>query len=251
MGDFNTYHPTWGHQQSNKRGRTIRRLSKEHNLHLQNRHNQPTFHNHSTDRHSTLDLALATPPSSRSIIRIEVQEPIHGENTYHCPLVLHIQTNIRDHPIWTSKSLNKCDWDKYKEKVMEKFDNLRGEHQANSVTAIDKYIEEITTAIASCFYNSCPSIKSRQGLIKISRGPLDKIKLKRDIQREIRQFPDYEPLRQAYRNITREIKTKLEEEKRAARMKEVEALNPKDSQQYWRTINKLPGQTSPIRNQSN
>ena len=26
-------------------------------------------------------------------------------------------------------------------------------------------------------------------------------------------------------------------------MKEVEALNPKDSQQYWRTINKLTGQT--------
>ena len=90
MGDFTAYHPTWGHQQANERGRTIRHLSKEHNLHLQNHHNQPTFHNHSTDHHSTLDLALATPPSSGSIIRTEVHKAIHGENTYHCPLALHI-----------------------------------------------------------------------------------------------------------------------------------------------------------------
>ena len=117
MGDFNAYHPTWGHQQANERGRTIRRLSKEHNLHLQNHHNQPNFHNLSPDRHSTLDLALATPPSSTSIIKTEVHEAIHGENTYHCPIALHIRTHIRDHPIWTSKSLNKCDWDMYKEKV--------------------------------------------------------------------------------------------------------------------------------------
>ena len=117
--------------------------------------------------------------------------------------------------------------------------------QANSVTSIDKYIEEITTGIASGLHNGCPTTKSRQGLIKISRGILEKIKLKQDIQREIRQFPDYEPLRQAYRNITMEIKTNLEEEKRATQMKEVEALNPKNSQQYWRTINKLTGQTKP------
>ena len=51
MGDFNAYHPTWGHQQPNERGRTIRRLCKDYNLPLQNHHNQPTFHNHSTDRH--------------------------------------------------------------------------------------------------------------------------------------------------------------------------------------------------------
>ena len=127
--------------------------------------------------------------------------------------------------------------------TMKKFDQLREEHQANSVTSIDKYIEEITTAIASCLHDSCPTTKSRQGLIKISRRLLGKIKLKRDIQREIRQFPDYEPLRQAYRNITKEIKTNLEEERRAARMKEIEALNPKDSKQYWRTINNLTGQT--------
>ena len=56
MGDFNAYHPTWGHQQPNERGRTIRRLSKEHNLHLLNHHNQPTFHNDSTDHHSTTQL---------------------------------------------------------------------------------------------------------------------------------------------------------------------------------------------------
>ena len=105
--------------------------------------------------------------------------------------------------------------------------------------------------MASCLYNSCPTIKSRQGLIKINRDLLEKFKLKRDIQREIRQFPDYEPLRQAYCNITKEIKTKLEEEKQAAQMREVEALNPKDSQQYWRTINKLTGQKKPIRSQSN
>ena len=128
-------------------------------------------------------------------------------------------------------------------RLMKKFDHLREEHQANSVTSIDKYIEEITTAIASCLHDSCPTTKSRQGLIKISRRLLGKIKLKRDIQREIRQFPDYEPLRQAYRNITKEIKTNLEEERRAARMKEIEALNPKDSKQYWRTINNLTGQT--------
>ena len=126
---------------------------------------------------------------------------------------------------------------------MERFNHLRGEHQANSVTSIDKYIEEITAGITFCLYDSCPTIKSRQGLIKISEAYWRKFKLKRYIQRESRQFPDYEPLRQAYHNITKEIKTKLEEEKRAARMKEVEALNPEDSQQYWRTINKLTRQT--------
>ena len=112
----------------------------------------------------------------------------------------------------------------------------------NTLASIDKHIEEITTVIASCLHNSCPTIKSRQGLIRISRGLLEKIKLKQDIQREIRQFPDYKPLRHAYRNIKKEIKTKLEEEKKAARMREVEVLNPKDSQQYWRTINNLTGQ---------
>ena len=70
----------------------------------------------------------------------------------------------------------------YKEKVLEKFNQLQGGNQFNTVTSIDKYIEEITTAIASCLHYSCPTIKSRQGLIKISRGLLEKIKLKRDIQ---------------------------------------------------------------------
>ena len=245
LGDFNAYHPTWGHQQPNERGRAIRRLCKEFDLHLQNNHNQPTFHNHSSDRHSTLDLALASPAVAQSIMKTEVQEAIHGENTYHCPLALQIRTNIKDHPIWTSKSLNKCDWEKYQRKIMENFDRIQGRGPTNSVASIDKHVEEVTATIASCLHDSCPTIKSRQGLIKISRGLLDKIKLKRDIQREIRQFPDYEPLKLAYRNITKEIKTQLHEEKKAAQMREVEALNPKDSQQYWRTINNLTGQTKP------
>ena len=126
MGDFNAYHPTWVHQQVNERGQTTRCLCKEFDLHLQNNHNQPTSHNHSTDHHSTLDLALATPSTLRSIIKTEVQEAIHGENTYHCPLVLHVRTNIRYHPIWTSKSLNKWNWEMYKQKVMEKFDQFQG-----------------------------------------------------------------------------------------------------------------------------
>ena len=128
---------------------------------------------------------------------------------------------------------------------MENFDWIQGRGPTNSVSSIDEHIEGVTATIASSLHDSCPTIKSRQGLIKISRGLLDKIKLKRDIQREIRQFPDYEPLRHAYRNITKEIKTQLHEEKKAAQMREVEALNPRDSQQYWRTINNLTGQTKP------
>ena len=245
LGDFNAYHPTWGHQQANERGQAIRRLCKEFDLHLQNNHNQPTFHNHSSDCYSTLDLALASPAVTQSIIKTDVQEAIHGENTYHCLLALQIRTNIKDHPIWTSKSLNKCDWEMCKQKVMENFDRIQGRGPTNSVASIDEHIEGVTATIASCLLDSCPTIKSRQGLIKISRGLLDKIKLKRDIQREIRQFPDYEPLRHAYRNITKEIKTQLHEEKKAAQMREVEALNPRDSQQYCRMINNLTGQTKP------
>ena len=109
LGDFNAYHPTWGHQEANERGRAIRRLCKEFDLHLQNNHNQP--------------------------------ETGHPE---------------RDQAI-----------------------------------------------------------------------------------------PDYEPLRHAYWNITKEIKTQLHEEKKAAQMREVEALNPRDSQKKWRTINNLTGQTKP------
>ena len=239
LGDFNAYHTSWGHKSVNNRGKELKKLTKEFDLHILNNTDEATFFNHTTDNHRILDLAMMSKPARGNLGNLEVDEPIFGELHYHCPLRLSVRTSVKDHPIWAIKSLRNCDWDRFQRETASKVSQLPQLTEISTTREIDHLVSQLTSSISSSLHKSCPTKKFRGGLHRISQELRDRIKLKHELQREIRQHPDYLPLRQAHRELVREIKSRLAREKRAQVEASYGSLDPTKSKTYWKDLKRL------------
>ena len=144
-------------------------------------------------------------------LSMEMDDPIFGESTYHCNIWVKVKTNVKDHQVWTIRSLKDCDWfwNSTSAKICEH--NQPGE--ATRTEKIDTYIGDLTAAIATSLHDSCPIQKFRTGFSCSSPDFDDWICLKHKLQREIKQHPDYLQLWQAHHQLIKEIKTWQAEER--------------------------------------
>ena len=246
IGDLNAHHPSWGHQSTNVKGKEVRKLCKDFDLAIMNDPEEATFFNHNHDRFKTLDLALMTRPAKANSVSMGVDEPIFGETTYHCPVRLKVRTSVRDHPVWTIRSLKECDWTKFRELTSAKISTLPKPGDGSPTEELDAHISALTTAIATSLHESCPVRKFRIGLQRISPGLRERIQLKHELQREIRQHPDYLPLRQAHRQLIKEIKARLAQERHNQLQEKYESLDPGTNPTFWKDLKRL---TNPAKKQ--
>ena len=244
IGDFNAHHPSWGHQTSNVKGREVKKLCKDFDLAVMNDPTEATFFNHGTDHYRVLDLTLMSRPAKANALSMEVDEPIFGETAYHCPTRLKLKTSTKDHPVWTIRSLRDCDWEGYRETISGRIPTLGQLRDSCSTEDIDNHVRDLTNTIASSLHDHCPVRRFRSGLMRVSKELRDRIKLKHELQREIRQHPDYQPLRQAHRQLVKEIKTRLARERQNQLQAKYGSLDPQRNRTFWKDLKRLtrPGE---------
>ena len=118
---------------------------------------------------------------------------------------------------------------------MEKFACLRDDQHANTVASIDRYIDEITSAIVCNRLlppQQLPHHQIKTRAHKNQQRPTGEIQTETGHTERNQAIPRLRTTEAGIPQHHKGKKKKLEEEKRAAQMREVEALNPKDSQQY-------------------
>ena len=240
LGDFNAHHSHWDTlMRPNKRGKEVKALTKDFNLTIFNQPNTHTAHNqHQNKRSTTIDLAIATELiASKDFLSLHITDaPVEGKH-YHSPLILSLKTHITDHPITSQKIISKCNWEKFRNNMIQTCRALGPLQASAPLHQIDSHIAKFTSDMAKHLWDSCPTRKQHQGLHRISAQLLQKIKLKQTLQRQAKDHPNIPQIKSQLNTLRKEIATELVQEKDARIQREIAGMNPRNSKKFWQTFN--------------
>ena len=109
---------------------------------------------------------------------------------------------------------------------------------STSLYELDNYIAKFSHETARNLWESCPNKKRHQGFPGVSANLLQKIKIKHNLQRQVRDHPNIPHLKTQLNTIRKEITQELAQEKDNRLQREIAGMDPKHSKNFGKTFNK-------------